>query len=320
MLFVTLQPCVSVPNIVCEGYMIPDDPSIAFARVRARWVILSSIAGFVGPLVVGALVRPQALDTEGPRAASAILGCVSYALIAVALWGVLRRTGVGGPVLGVMPRRSEVWRYPALAVPMAGLAFAGAYLLFLPLSYVAPGLVTWWLLAIPPTFLWCSGLDAALGNAAIMLTLVVLAPVVEELVFRGFLLNRWVAKYGTRVGIGLSAGCFALLHIEILGAVVFAVILSLVYLRTRSLVGPILVHMSNNALVGVLALADGFLSGGEPPLTLSEFQSTWWLGVLGGVIGVPWLLWYYVTHLKAKPTMPEGAAPLVEQVRGGEPQ
>ena len=62
----------------------------------------------------------------------------------------------------------------------------------------------------------------------------------EELVFRGFLLNRWLAKYGTRVGVGLSAGCFALLHSEILGAGVFAVILSLVYLRTHSLAGPIL--------------------------------------------------------------------------------
>jgi len=133
------------------------------------------------------------------------------------------------------------------------------------------------------------------------------------------LLNRWVAKFGTRVGIGLSAGCFALLHIEILGAVVFAVILSLVYLRTRSLAGPILVHMSNNALVGVLALAGGFFSGGEPPLTLPEFQSTWWLGVLGGVIGVPWVPWYYRTHLKATPAMPDGSSPLVEHPTGGEP-
>jgi len=300
--------------------MITDDPSLTFTRMHARWVIGLLIAGFVGPLVVGALVWPEGLQAEGPTVAGAILGCVSYALIGVTLWGVLRRTGVGGPVLGVMPRQSEAWRYAALAVPMAGLAFAGAYLLFFSLSYVVPRLVTWWLLTIPPTFLWRGGLDAALGNAASMLTLVVLAPVVEELVFRGFLLNRWVAKYGTRVGIWLSAGCFALLHIEILGAVVFAVILSLVYLRTRSLAGPILVHMSNNALVGVLALADGFLSGGEPPQTLPEFQSTWWLGVLGGVIGVPWALWYYRTHLKAKPTMPEGSAPLVEHVRGGEPQ
>lgn len=292
--------------------MIPDDPTVAFARVRARWVILLTIAGFVAPLIVGSLVWPEAMDAEGPTVETAILGCVSYVLIGVALWGLLRRIGADDHQL---PGQADFWRYAALGLPMVGLAFAGAYLLFLPLSHVAPGLVTWWLLEIPPTFLWKAGPEAAIANAATVVTLVLLAPVVEELVFRGFLLNRWAAKYGMRVGIGLSAASFAVLHSEILGTVVFAVVMSRVYLRTRSLAGPIIVHMSNNALVCLLTLAGGILSGGEPPLTLREFQSTWWLGLLGGAVGVPWVLWYGRKHLKAHPAT-DPAAPEAPRTSG----
>jgi hypothetical protein len=89
------------------------------------------------------------------------------------------------------------------------------------------------------------------------------------------------------------------LHAEILGAVVFSVVLSLVYLRTKSLAGPILVHMSNNALTTVAGLAGGLAFGGEPTMTLKEFQEGWWLGVAGGVVGFPWLLWYSRKYLKA---------------------
>jgi membrane protease YdiL (CAAX protease family) len=203
-----------------------------FAATDARSVILLTVGGFVLPAVVGSYIWPRWLDSEEPSVEGAICGLVSYVLIALSLWVLYLRPADNARVLGAMPSRREAARYASLGVPMVGVSLAGLYLLFLPVSYVVPALVKLWLLEAPPTLFWRGGFDMLVGNSTTVVTAVVLAPVVEEVVFRGFLLNRWRAKYGPRIGIGLSALCFAVLHAEILGAVVFSVVLSLVYLRT----------------------------------------------------------------------------------------
>ena len=67
--------------------------------------------------------------------------------------------------------------------------------------------------------------------------------------FRGFLLQRFAAKWGTSIAIIVVAILFALLHVDFLGAIVFSVVLSIVYIRTNSLLMPIAIHMLNNAFV-----------------------------------------------------------------------
>ncbi len=104
------------------------------------------------------------------------------------------------------------------------------------------------------------------GGAAyeyfMLLILVILAPVVEEFVFRGVFLTRFAAKTSLWGGILFSSLLFGLLHIDFVGAFLFGIIASLLYVRTGNLLVPILFHMLNNALAAfAMYVPANWLSG-----------------------------------------------------------
>lgn len=96
-----------------------------------------------------------------------------------------------------------------------------------------------------------------LFNAVEVAALVLLVPFAEELFFRGFLVNRWGRRWGAGTAVFASAALFSLLHVDLLGKLLFGVVLAILYLRTGSLVAPLVMHILNNAVaVGVILLAE----------------------------------------------------------------
>jgi membrane protease YdiL (CAAX protease family) len=86
--------------------------------------------------------------------------------------------------------------------------------------------------------------------------MVIAAPFVEELVFRGILLHRWSRKWGiVRAALATSA-IFAVMHPDPLGAFVFALIMVHLYTRSGTLLVPMAAHALNNAFV-VMAIFAG---------------------------------------------------------------
>ena len=67
--------------------------------------------------------------------------------------------------------------------------------------------------------------------------------------FSRILLQRFATKWGTSIATIVVAILFALLHVDFLGAAIFSIVLSIVYIRTKSLLMPIAIHMLNNAFV-----------------------------------------------------------------------
>lgn len=78
--------------------------------------------------------------------------------------------------------------------------------------------------------------------------IVILAPIMEEFVFRGVLLHRLMKSFGLWKGIILTSLIFSIFHINILGSFLFAVLASLLYIKTGTLLAPILLHIFNNGL------------------------------------------------------------------------
>ena len=90
--------------------------------------------------------------------------------------------------------------------------------------------------------------------------------VAEETFFRGYLqanVMKWLGDarpIGRYVAVVVSAGCFALAHVAVQGQItsLFAflpgLILAWLFLRTRSLLAPILFHGFANVSYGVIAL------------------------------------------------------------------
>ncbi|MED1057321.1 type II CAAX endopeptidase family protein [Bacillus mycoides] len=112
-------------------------------------------------------------------------------------------------------------------------------------------------------------IDSTGGYVFQFIMVVFIAPIVGEFVFRGFLLQRFAAKWGTSIAMVVVALLFACLHVDFLGAVVFSIVLSIVYIRTKSLLMPIAIHMLNNALV----LSSSFLVSREKIMSFADFSN-----------------------------------------------
>lgn len=94
--------------------------------------------------------------------------------------------------------------------------------------------------------------DTAPGAWMIVLVLIVVvgAPIVEEIVYRGSLHTNLVAASGTAVGLVLTAAVFAAIHLEPIefpGLFVFALLLGVLRQWSGTLGMPIVAHMAFNA-------------------------------------------------------------------------
>jgi len=93
--------------------------------------------------------------------------------------------------------------------------------------------------------------DGLLSALSVILGLVAIAPLTEELLFRGLLLSGLRERYGPPVALGLTAVVFGLVHTEP-SAIVYASIAGLVLggvaLRTASTLPAVVLHASVNAV------------------------------------------------------------------------
>ncbi len=90
---------------------------------------------------------------------------------------------------------------------------------------------------------------------AMVVTLIVVAPVFEELLCRGIILESIRAKWGVWAACLLSSVMFAVMHFHpsaSINALVVGIILSYIYVRSDSLFAPIILHAFNNALAYML--------------------------------------------------------------------
>ena len=82
-----------------------------------------------------------------------------------------------------------------------------------------------------------------------ILTAAVVTPIVEEIIFRGIAMTRLIPAVGTPAAVVISAAIFAIAHwtpIAVGYTVVVGVLLALIYVRTRSILPTIIVHMFFN--------------------------------------------------------------------------
>ena len=102
--------------------------------------------------------------------------------------------------------------------------------------------------------------DAVMNRAdptVIVLAVVLVAPIAEELFFRGVVYNAWEREHGTRVAVFGSAALFAAIHASLylfLPIFVLGVVLALVYRSTRSLLATIALHAGFNAITVAITL------------------------------------------------------------------
>lgn len=269
------------------------EPSPLYSAIRARILFLVLVLAVVAWGVCAELVWPQWLSEEATPLTEALAGVAFYGFLAGFLWLACLRAGIVGRfTLGARPHRRQVWTYILLGIPLIATAVSGFYILYLPLSYIFPDFVSWVLLDFDSIIWWRGDFAAIAASGVNVIMMLVIAPVIEEVIFRGFLLNRWWQKYGAYRAVFYSSLIFSFLHVEVIGGMIFGIVLSLIYMKTKSLVGPIVVHASNNAIALVLLILEILAHGDIPKTSIDEFRAEWWVALVGAAVGIPWLVWF----------------------------
>lgn len=194
------------------------------------------LVGVVGRLVLwGAGAQPQS-----PTLLGRMMALFYFVSMALTLGGVLYYRHVRGG-RGRWARFSLRGLNPTLLLWSFVLIFAVGVVLE-PLLRVLPELT----------------LDVGRGFWT-MLSLIVLAPLFEELLCRGVVLGSLRERYGVAIAWLVSALFFGVLHVQpvqVVNATVVGLILGYVYLSTDSLWSSMILHALNNA-VAYLALVTG---------------------------------------------------------------
>ena len=136
-----------------------------------------------------------------------------------------------------------------------------------PLALAAGmGIAAYWIILAPPAAPdpATAGLEGAafgLWLATRVLGTTLLVPVIEELFFRGYLLERIAPQGANRwrmvLGVVATSVLFAVLHDRWIAALAAGIIFALLALRRRNLTDAILAHATANGLIAAWAVATG---------------------------------------------------------------
>lgn len=269
----------------------PDTP---FHKLRTRSLIPFTILAVIGLYVVFRIVASLTpIDPEDPATEVAAFEIMFYGALALWVWRACRRSGAGvRRLVGRVPAGYN-WLPVFGILVVTGLFSVGSwYASAYGMWRIAPGVLEGLIEPGPLTP------DGSIAEAVFVFVAgVVLAPVVEEVIFRGILVNRLGVKWGVRTGIVVSSVLFGMLHmVDSVGATVFGLVAAVLYLRTRTLIVPIAFHAANNLVAMLLE----FVYPAEKPFDLAaELQEIEAMALPGlgiAAVTLPVLVWYLRRH------------------------
>ena len=240
------------------------------------------IIGFTVPVVIADLLLKTKL-IEHP----VVMGCINLAAFGavIALGAFLTKA----PLREVFPMKPV---RPVLALPVI--------LSVLGVAIVLSEADNWTRSVLPPPQ-WFAKFFADLVTAkqsfwGSLFTLSVVAPVTEELFFRGLVMHGFLSRYSVRNSVLVSAVLFGLIHLnpwQLISGISLGLLLGWWFVRTRSLLPCLAGHALANGSILLSSFLPFHISGfnSHPPLDgTAEFQPLWFdlLGLALLVVGV-WL-------------------------------
>ncbi|MEM7793224.1 MAG: CPBP family intramembrane glutamic endopeptidase [Cyanobacteria bacterium P01_C01_bin.118] len=185
-----------------------------------------------------------------------------------------------------------------LITSMFIFSLSSSLLLFYPISFLAPGFVEE---RLSQQLFEIETAVPAIYKGLMLFVAIVFAPLTEEFIFRGVLLQRWAVRWNLPIGIMASSVLFGILHVNNpLGLTMFGVIMALLYIRTRSLWVPIIAHALNN----IVAVTPELLFPSSDTFKLEDLQQGWWMGLVGLCIAAPTLIHFISKNWPQKSANP----------------
>jgi membrane protease YdiL (CAAX protease family) len=257
MLAFLLGGLAALGGLMVRACLQPPDARACRQRLRFRtpraadfWTLLAGLLVMNVLLILGVRLwtggaEDRLTALQGPLAVAQTLALQGAALVWVSqVWGGSRtrwRKRFGLDRHWIRDTLHGLWGYAAAAPLVIAAALGWRYLLMRWGVDVAPqDLIN--LIAGDPTG-WLA--------RYLLFVAIVLAPLSEELVFRGLALPLFSHQAGMAVGVTASALLFALLHMNVHAFVpifVFGLALGMAYVVTGQLRVPIVMHMAFNGV------------------------------------------------------------------------
>lgn len=137
------------------------------------------------------------------------------------------------------------------------------------------------------------------GIVSISIAAIIVAPIAEEILFRGLIFNFLREKISLKYSIIIQALLFGIIHLNVFqgfSAFVYGILLAYIYIWTKSIWSVIIIHFLNN----LLAVASMLLYDPDMTKYVTGFDLII-LGIIGFVIIIPSLWLLYKDNIK-KPT------------------
>ncbi|MDA1193053.1 MAG: type II CAAX endopeptidase family protein [Candidatus Poribacteria bacterium] len=211
---------------------------------------------------------------------------VSWLAFGIPIWYAVRRAGV--PVLTTLPFRP----FNLMLIPPMALTIIGCVLLLSELDNIVRVII--------PVPLWMQAMfvDLFAGEGGFwrsLLVISVVAPITEELLFRGVILGGFRTHYDERKAIYYSSLMFAVLHMnpwQFSGALALGCLFAWWTLRSGSILPALFGHAFANSIpLLLMSIADLDVPGLTNASGAIEFQPLWLdaFGFLSAGIGM-WVL------------------------------
>jgi uncharacterized protein len=256
--------------------------TVRFDQFKVRYLLLVLILMHIG---VAILLIPTGITVKDK-----LYTPISYigAFVSTCIWIWYRCKQVKIDLRQIIGKSDRPVRWmEAIGLVFATQLFSISSILFCLglLSYAFPSFTEQLLVLFKNSSdkLATSNSDPLLYRILMFLVLVVFAPLTEELIFRGMILNRWAQKWNLPISIIATSILFGCLHINPIGIAMFAVIQSLLYLKTKTLWVPIATHAFNNFIVFCVSLLPTAQSttptAKQVGLSIEYFHSSLWISL-----------------------------------------
>ena len=262
----------------------------------AAWIVFQLIANVgVVATVLADLIGPGA---EGAPTAEALLAAITEHAQAVLVWNSVGQFVGFGLFTWLLARLStsrpvpflRVGRVDGIGLLLAAAGWAALYpviLVLMQLNSLVP-LPEWFreAAAARDQMLESFLLGGTLSPAFLFVTVAVVPAVLEEVLFRGYLMRqaeRRLSPAWTFAVVGLAFGAYHLSATQVVPLSVLGAYLCFVVWATGSLWSGVLVHLLNNGLA--VAASAYAVSAGVDPDTVGEMGGAWYVGALAAAVG-----------------------------------
>jgi membrane protease YdiL (CAAX protease family) len=292
---------------VAESCELPTEiPALSpFRGIRLRSIIAALLLSLLFTVILFACLNRTLPFSDSAAQMLAFTVWLNGGLLGWCLWHARRR--------GISPRgffpplsSSFSWGRTCLVLIPVISANMGLMLLIFGVSIsIAPDLMTQYFNSSTDLTNGAGSHYPVIYFGHMLAALLVVAPIVEEIFFRGFLLNMWIAKMGARAAVLLTAVIFAAAHLVQPGSFFLGLVAAVFYVETRNLLVPMVFHFLNNLIAVLVQALITSASGAEEMPSLSEIQvAVFILGLPMLIAGLVWLAFFLRRHFPARETNP----------------